>query len=183
MQQPSFSAEPPSSAVAELNTTAPFVWNITNSSSCLYNTNTKSDEWRLKVAMNELDLYPISQLEDNMPFKNNTDYIVHIECQNNNTIVNLTIIFNENVVEYADFILCRVTRRKDGKQDVVESQVKFTTIVQTTETTTVTMVTPTSLSALKMETTTNSGCRQCVHFSSLALCIFVASLLGFSWQS
>ena len=131
--------------------------------------------------MNEYDLYPNSQPEY-VPIKNNTDYTVHVGCQNDNTIVNLTVIFNENVLKYAEFVLCRVTKhRKGSEQEMVESQVTFTTIVQTTEITTVTMVTPTSTSTLRMETSTDSGCRQCVHFCALNLCLFVASFLASLW--
>ena len=191
-QLPSFVAEPESPVSANPNTTAQFVWKIENSY-CILNS-----DWRLKVVTKDYDLYPNLQPE-NVPIINITDYTAEVKCQDNNTVVVLTINFNENVLTNVEYVVCKAIRRHHNReQQMITSRVNFITIVPTTTTTTMdtstssstmerttvlgsTMATPTSKSTV--ETTTDSGCRQCVHLSALILCLFITNFIAFSWNS
>ena len=172
LPQTSFIEEPESLAFAEPNATAMFVWEMEN---CILN-----GSWRVKLLTELFDLYPTP----NGPIKNITDYNATAKCIDNSTIITLSIIFNENVLENAEYVMCRVTRRKD--RHMLTSMVNFTTTEPTTGANSLTEATlnseSTTIESTSISTTKGTGCKQCVHFSTFVLCLLVANFIAFSWQ-
>ena len=95
-----FITEPLSPVFALENSTKEFVWKIKNCG------------WEVRIITEEYTLYPnIDPIR--VPIKSNTDYNVSITpglCEKNimNTSVSLSITFTENVLEYIDYIICKV---------------------------------------------------------------------------
>ena len=154
----SFITEPQSPVFAKPNTTAEITWKMTN---CILNS-----DWRVKVVTKCYDLYPLQ----NGLIRNITDYNATANCEGNFTVIVLTIIFNENVLENAGYVVCKVRRLK-GDKIMLRSMVNFTTTVTPPNTSPSITTTLNSGSAIKIELTrietttgTGSGCRQCVHF-------------------
>ena len=183
LHQTSFIDEPRSPVFAEPNATAEFVWKMKN---CILNS-----YWRVKLLTEQYDLYPIPH----GPIKTITDYNVTAKCRDNSTIVTLSIVFNENVLENAEYIMCRVRRLGEDSKIVLTHIVNFTTIKPTTnpnpstETTSnsesSSIIQSTDIMTVTVMSTSGSGCKQRVHFSALVLCFIVANFLrlAFSWKS
>ena len=183
LHQTSFIDVPQSPVFAEPNATAEFVWKMKN---CMLN----NSYWRVKLLTELYDLYPVAQ----GPIKTITDYNVTAKCRDNSTIITLSIVFNENVLENAEYVMCRVRRLKDCSEIVLTHAVNFTTIKPTTNPNPSTEITSNSESSSIIQSTdmtitvvsiSGSGCKQHVHFSALVLCFFVANFLrlAFSWKS
>lgn len=179
MHQTSFIDVPRSPIFAKPNATAEFVWKMKN---CMLNS-----YWRVKLLTELYDLYPVAHVQG--PIKSITDYNVTAKCRDNSTIVTLSIIFNENVLENAEYVVCRVIRLEDW-EIVLTHTVNFSTTKPTTKPNPSTETISNSESSSIIQSTnmteistSGSGCKQCIHFSALVLCFFVANFLAFSWKS
>ena len=136
-----------------------------------------SRHWRVKLVTELYDLYPISSQG---PIKSITDYNVTTECRDNSTIVTLSILFSKNVLENAEYVVCRVKRLKDRKI-VLTNMVNFITTEPITDAISLTETTSNSetkstiqSSKFMIETTTSgTGCKQYVHFVALLFCAFL----------
>ena len=176
LHQTSFIDVPRSPVFAEPNATAEFVWKMKN---CMLNNRC----WRVKLLTELYDLYPVAQ----GPIKTITDYNVTAKCRDNSTIITLSIVFHENVLENAEYIRCRVIRLDpEGREIVLTHTVNFTTIEPTTNPNPSTETTSNSESSSMIQSTdmtvtvvsvSDSGCKQRVHFSAFVLCFFVANFL------
>ena len=175
LPQTSFITKPRSPIFAEPNTTAEFVWTMNN---CIRNSNLQ-----VKIVTKHYDLYPIPQ----GPIRNIIDYNATAKCEGNNTIIALTIIFNENVLDNAEYVVCKVVKRLNNGERITltRSMVNFTATVTVTSTSplrgttlnseSTIIIEPTSTSII--EATTGSGYRQCVHCITFVLCFLLLTLL------
>ena len=180
LHQTSFIDVPRSPVFAEPNATAKFVWKMKN---CMLNNSC----WRVKLLTELHDLYPVDVAQG--PIKTITDYNVTAKCRDNSTIITLSIVFNENVLENAEYIRCRVRRLGENSKIVLTHTVNFTTIKPTTNPNPSTELVTTSNSesssmiqstnmTVTVETVSGSGCKQCVHFSALFCAFLLLTSLG-----
>ena len=166
---------PKSTVFVTENATEMFIWRIVD---C-------DHDWLVRIVTDTYQLYP-NLLPG--PIKINDDYYVEETCKNESKIVNLSIIFNENVLNNLKYVECKIFR---GSNDVTKypSRVNFTTISRNgslsltfnSEPTTSTTSDSGPRSTTLMETTAGSGCRLSVHFVALVLLSFASSAL--SWIS
>ena len=156
--------------LAQENATEEIVWQIEHCG------------WTVKIATEKDTLYPglTSPVS-------HTDYNVTItpdRCESGesdvNTTVILSIVFNENVLKIVDTIYCIVYMEHmySVNRTSYMNSTDLATIPPTTTMISESTVYSTSMDS--MEATTDSGCRLCVHLSSLSLCLLVATLFAFS---
>lgn len=168
-----FITEPPSSVFIEENSTVEFVWEIDDCG------------WEVRIVTEKYTLHPNID-PTRVPIKIHTDYNVSITpevCKENttNTNVTLSIIFKASVLEYIEYIICKVFRRDETMH---KSRVNLTTTAPPhTEITLMTLISstnniiiPTDTYTFSFETTFNSGCKKSVHFNTLIIATLFFSL-------
>ena len=172
-------AEMPSPFIAETspifveeNSSRELVWKIIN---C---------DWQVRVVIENYTLYP-NLIPEQVPIKRITDYNVTETCEEDHTIVNFSIFFNENVLENSiDYVVCKIYRsNKVGL--IFESRINFTSSMPFSSTTNTEATDTTDQNAkssanILIETTvatTGSGCRLSVQFVTLNLGLIVAYIL------
>ena len=162
-----FVNEPLNPTFAQENSTAEIVWTI------------ESCGWDVTIRTKNDTLYP--NLTSPIHY---TNYNVTEECKdhNVNTTVVLSIVFSKDVLKIARHVICKVSKNFNGTKKRYESRVNLTTIGAPPPTTTMNSNSTTFTSTTLIEMTTDAGCRLCVHFSGLILCLFVA-MFAFSWTS
>ena len=161
----------------EENSSRELVWKIIN---C---------DWQVRVVIENYTLYP-NLIPEQVPIKRITDYNVTETCEEDHTIVNFSIFFNENVLENSiDYVVCKIYRsNKVGL--IFESRINFTssmpfsstTDTEATDTTDQNAKIPRGSANILIETTvatTGSGYRLSVQFMTLNLGLIVANIL--SW--
>ena len=164
-----FLSVPPNQVLAQENTTKEIVWQI------------KHCGWAVKIATENDTLYPnltspVSHADYNVTITPGP-YICEGNESDVNTTVVLSIVFNKNVLTVVDSIYCIVymesnrTLRYNSSTDLAIATIPPTTTMISEST-----IYNTSTCTSSIETATDSGCRLCVHFSSLVLCLLVATL-------
>ena len=173
-----FITEPSSPVFAPENSTIEFVWEIKNCG------------WEVRIITEEYTLYPNIE-PTRVPIKSNTDYNVSITpglCENGimNTNVSLSITFTENVLEYIDYIICKVFMNDEmmykSRVNITSRVPPSTEIKMKAETMTSmssTIMLTDSMTLSTVETTTNSGCQLSVHFSGDFLSMIYISFAFF----
>ena len=159
-----FLSEPPSRVLVQENATEEIVWQIEH---C---------DWTVEIATKNHTLHPSLT----SPI-NHTDYDVTItpdKCEGSesdvNTTVVLTIVFNKNVLKIVDSIYC-IVYMESNRTLWYNSSIDLVIAIPPT-TIMISESTNYSTSTSSMETTTDSGYRLCVYFSSLSLSLLVATL-------
>ena len=164
-----FITEPQSLMFAPENSTIEFDWEIDNCG------------WEVRILTENYTLYPNIDCT-RVPIKCNTDYNVSITpnlklCKTNamNTSVSLSITFSKNVLEYIDYIICKVFRNNEiwykSRVNITSGAPPSTETKMRAETTMTSMSTTIKLtdSLSSVEATTSSGYRFPVHFSGAFL--------------
>ena len=167
----SYIAVPESPVFVTENATEEIVWKIVDCDS----------DWQVRIVTAEYQLHP-NLLPELVPIKMNADYNVMETCKNEHNIVNLSITFNENVLENLEYVECKVFR---SSNDAIKysSRVNFTTIsgplymssVFNSNPTTLTI--PDSSSTTLIQAMPGSGCRLFLHFFAIGFSIANSALL------
>ena len=167
-----FVNEPLNQTFAQENSMAEIVWTI------------ESCGWDVTIRTKNDTLYP--NLTSPIHY---TNYNVTEKCKdhNVNTTVVLSIVFSKDVLKIAHHVICKVSKNFNGTKKRYNSRVNLIIAAPSPATTMnsnslTTTFTPNSTSTTLIEMTTDAGCRLCVHFSGLILCLFVA-MFAFSWTS
>ena len=176
MLQP-FIAEPESPVFVKENSTKELVWKIINCTS----------NWQVRVVMENYTLYP-NLTPEQVPIKMITDYNVIETCVEDRIIVNISIFFNENVLDNnIEYVACKIYR-SDNTALQFESPVNFTSEVPSsstinTETNTTAKVESSLIitTTIIATTTTGSGCKLSLHLITLSLGLIVSCLASFTW--
>ena len=181
-----FITEPSSPVFAQENATKKFVWVIENCS------------WEVRVVTEKYTLYPNID-PTRVPIKTNTDYNVSITpevylCEEStiNTSVSLSITFKKNVLQYVEYVICKVFRNDEmmyksrvnliatapPPAETTMTAETMTTEILMTEEETVTLTSVTDSKKLSMptevvDTATDSGYSQSIHFGAVLFCLLV----------
>ena len=178
-----FITEPSSPVFAQENVTKKLVWEI------------ESCGWEVRIVTEKYTLYPNID-PTRVPIKTNTDYNVSITpevhlCKESvvNTNVSLSIAFKKDVLETVEYVICKVFRNDDvmykSRVNLIATPLPpvetMKTTTMTTETmmpteTTVTSMSVTVSNKLSMptevvDTATDSGYKQYLHFGALLFCL------------
>ena len=174
-----FIAKPESPVFVEENSTKELVWKIINCTS----------NWQVRVVMENYTLYP-NLTPEQVPIKMITDYNVTVNesCVEDLIIVNISIFFNQNVLDNNfKYVACKIYR-SDNTELKFESPVNFTSEVPpsstiNTETNTIAEVESSSIIAttITTTTTTGSGCKLTLHLITLSLGLIVSCLASIMW--
>ena len=119
----------------------------------------------MRVVTENYTLYP-NLIPKRVPIKMITDYNVTETCVEDHTIVNLSIFFNENVLDdNIEYVACKIYR-SNNTSFIIESRVNFTSevpfssTINTDTTTTLDEVETTlNIARITTATTTGSGCK------------------------
>ena len=132
--------------------------------------------------MENYTLYP-NLTPEQVPIKMITDYNVTVNesCVEDLIIVNISIFFNENVLDNnIEYVACKIYR-SDNTAIQFESPVNFTSEVPSsstinTETNTTAEVESSLTATITTTTTTGSGCKLSLHLITLSLGLIVSCL-------
>ena len=187
-----FITEPSSPVFAQENATNKFVWVI------------ESCGWEVRVITEKYTLYPNID-PTRVPIKINTDYNVSITpevylCKEStiNINVSLSITFKKNVLEYVEYVICKVFRNDEmmykSRVNLIATapppaetkktaETTMTTEIIMTEEETVTLTSVTDRTKLSMpsevvDAATDSGYRQSINFGALLFCLLAILLIS-----
>ena len=165
---------PESPVIINENFTEELIWKIVD---C---------DWEVRVVTENYTLHP-NPIPRLVPIKKHTDYNVTEACVDDRKIIQLSIMFNENVLESnIGYVTCKVFR-SDDRDSLTSSTVNFATMPPSSmaNTETATSNEPTNSSSITTSTgmtTGSSGCNLSAHFKTLTLGIIITRSV-LSWIS